>query len=188
VAIGTSWGGLAAVRSLLERLPASFEAAIVIVQHRSPDSHPEVYRELLGGVTALTVCDVRDKQPLEAAHVYLAPPDYHAYVEDDHLALSTDGPVRFSRPSIDVLFESAAESRRERCVGVVLTGANGDGTAGLTRIVELGGAAIVQDPAEADRPEMPRAAAAAVPDAAVVPLVEIPGLLVALCARSEAPV
>jgi two-component system chemotaxis response regulator CheB len=170
---------------LLQPLPASFEAAIVIVQHRSPDSHPDALRELLAEAAALTVCDVRDKQPLEPAHVYLAPPDYHAYVEDDHLALSTDGPVGFSRPSIDVLFESAAESLGERCVGVVLTGANNDGTAGLARIAELGGTAIVQDPADADRPEMPLAAAAAVPTAAVVPLAEIPGLLVGLCTRVE---
>src|SRR5262249_6511222 len=135
----------------------------------------------------LVVEDGRDKQALQAGHVYLAPADYHAFVEGDHLALSTEGPVAFARPSIDLLFESAAESRRARCVGVVLTGANDDGSAGLARIVELGGAAVVQDPADAVRPEMPRAAVAAVPSAAVLPLESIAPLLVELCAAAEIP-
>lgn len=188
VLIGTSWGGLDALRVLLPGLPAAFPAAIVVVQHRSAESHPGALRELLGAVTPLVVCDGADKQPLAPGHVYLAPPDYHAHVEGDQLTLSTDGPVAHSRPSIDVLFESAAESHRDRCVGVVLTGANADGAAGLARIVELGGQAIVQDPEEAVRPEMPRAALEAVPGATVARLAEIPSRLVSLCAPAEAAV
>jgi two-component system, chemotaxis family, protein-glutamate methylesterase/glutaminase len=185
VAIGASWGGLDALRSVLQPLPASFPAATVVVQHRSPESQPGAFCELLGAVTRLAVEDARDKQPLEPGHVYLAPADYHVLVEDDHLALSTEGPVAFARPSIDLLFESAAEARRAGCVGVVLTGANHDGAEGLARIVELGGAAIVQDPAGAVRAEMPRAALAAVPSALVVPLEGIPQLLLELCAPAE---
>jgi two-component system chemotaxis response regulator CheB len=188
VVVGTSWGGLDALRRLLGGLPGSLGAAVVLVQHRSPESHPHALRQILGAVTALQVCDGGDKVRLEPGRAYLAPPDYHLYIEGDHLALSIDGPVAHSRPSIDVAFESAAEARGERCVGVVLTGANRDGAAGLVRIAELGGEAIVQDPVTAARAEMPRAALAAVPDARVAPLEEIPALLVELCAPAGARV
>ena len=130
--------------------------------------------------------DGDDKQPIERGHVYLAPPDYHLLVEGEHLALSVEAPVAFSRPSIDVLLESAAEAYGERCVGVVLTGANEDGARGLARIRELGGAAIVETPDTAERPEMPRAALAAVPDARVARLDEIAPLLVELCGTTTA--
>jgi two-component system, chemotaxis family, protein-glutamate methylesterase/glutaminase len=181
VVVGVSWGGLAALRTLLAGLPTGFAAPVVVVQHRSPESHPTALRELLAAATPLTVCEVGDKQPLERGTLYLAPPDYHTLVEGDHLELSVDAAVAHSRPSIDVLFESAAEAHRERCAGVVLTGANADGAAGLARIAALGGAALVQDPATAERVEMPRAAIAAVPTARVAPLAEIAGLLVELC-------
>jgi len=134
----------------------------------------------------LTVHDGDDKQPIERGHVYLAPPDYHLLVEREHLALSVEGPVAFSRPSIDVLLESAAEAYGERCVGVVLTGANDDGARGLARIRELGGAAIVENPDTAERAEMPGAALAAVPDAHVAQLDEIAPLLVELCGTTTA--
>jgi two-component system chemotaxis response regulator CheB len=187
VAIGASWGGLDALRSLLGRLPADLDAAVVVAQHRAPDSHPTALRDLLGAVTLLQVREPTDKDALRRATVYLAAPDYHLLVEGDTLALSTDEPVLYARPSIDVLFESAAESHRERCVGVVLTGANADGARGLARIVELGGVAIVQDPDSSARPEMPRAALAAVPAARVAPLAEIPSLLVELCGTAKVP-
>jgi two-component system, chemotaxis family, protein-glutamate methylesterase/glutaminase len=185
VVVGTSWGGLQAVRALAERLPADLAAAVVVVQHRAPASNPATFIEIVGEASALQVVEATDKQPLRPGQVYVAPPDFHTLVEDDHLALSVDAPQDFSRPSIDVLFESAAEARRERCVGVVLTGANADGAAGLARIVELGGSAVVQDPAEAERSEMPVAALAAVPDAVVAPLEAIGDVLAGLCARSE---
>jgi len=188
VVIGASWGGLDALRTLLARLPAGLDASIVVAQHRAAESHPTAFRNLLGAVTRLQVCDVEDKQPLKPGTVFLAPPDYHSLVEGDHLALSIESPVAFSRPSIDVLFESAADAFRERCVGVVLTGANDDGARGLRRIVDLGGEGIVQDPETAERPEMPAAALAAVPGAHVTPVEELAGLLVELCGSAKVPV
>jgi two-component system, chemotaxis family, protein-glutamate methylesterase/glutaminase len=185
VVIGASWGGLAALRTVLGALPSDLAAAVVVVQHRSGDTRRSGLRDLLGAATELRVCEAEDKDPLERARVYLAPPDFHTFVEGDHLSLSMDAAVAYSRPSIDVLFTSAAESFRERCVGVVLTGANADGAAGLARIVDLGGAAIVQDPEVAERSEMPRAALQAAPSARVAPLDEIGSLLVELCDTTE---
>jgi two-component system chemotaxis response regulator CheB len=181
VAIGASWGGLDVLRDILSGLPADLGAAVVVAQHRSPESHPTAFRDLLGAATRMQVREAEDKDELRPGTVYLAAPDYHLLVEVGALALSTDEPVLYSRPSIDVLLASAAESYRERCVGVVLTGANADGALGLARVAELGGAAIVQDPSMAVRDEMPRAAVAAVPSARVAAVDEIASLLVGLC-------
>jgi len=181
VVLGASWGGLNAIRVVLGGLAAGFGAPVVVVQHRSSESHPTALQELLAASTVLGVGEVEDKQALEPGRVYLAPPGFHTLVDGDHLALSVEAAVSHSRPSIDVLFESAAEARRGGCVGVVLTGANADGAAGLARIAELGGEAIVQDPAGAERAEMPSAAVRAVPDARVLPLDEIAALLIELC-------
>jgi two-component system, chemotaxis family, protein-glutamate methylesterase/glutaminase len=181
VAIGASWGGLDAVRTLLGGLPAELDAAVVIAQHRAPESHPTAFRDLLGAVTRLKVREGGDKDELRPGTAYLAAPDYHLLVERGMLALSTDEPVQYARPSIDVLLQTAAEAYRERCVGVILTGANADGASGLARVAELGGATIVQDPATAERYEMPRAALAHVPGATVAPVGEIASLLVELC-------
>jgi two-component system chemotaxis response regulator CheB len=181
VAIGASWGGLDALRTILERLPGGLDAAVVVAQHRSPESHPTAFRDLLRAVTQLHVCEADDKDDLHTGTVYVAAPNYHLLVDHGALALSTEGPVQFARPSIDVLLETAAESYRERCVGVVLTGANDDGARGLARIVELGGSAIVQDPETATRAEMPAAALLAVPGARVASLEEIPALVVEHC-------
>jgi two-component system chemotaxis response regulator CheB len=189
IAVGASWGGLEALRTLLRGLPADLDATIVIAQHRSPESHPTAFRDLLGAVTPLSVREGDDKEPLRRGHVYVAPPDYHMLVESDEtLALSTEAAVAYSRPSIDVLLETAAEAYRDRCVGVVLTGANEDGAHGLARVRELGGAAIVQDPETAERAEMPAAALAAVPDARVARVDEMPELLVALCGKTKVAV
>jgi two-component system, chemotaxis family, protein-glutamate methylesterase/glutaminase len=187
VVVGTSWGGLDVLRRILPALPAELDAAVVIAQHRGPGSHPTALRDLLGAVTRLQVREAGDKDTLRAGNVYIAAPDYHLLVDGNGLSLSTDEPVLYARPSIDVLFESAAESYRERCVGVVLTGANEDGAKGLARIAELGGEAIVQDPAEAQRDEMPRAALAAVPRARVAPAAEIGSLVVELCGVAKVP-
>ena len=104
--------------------------------------------------------EVDDKLPIEPSRVYLAPPDYHLLVERGHFSLSIEAPVRFSRPSIDVLFESAADAYGGRLVAVVLTGSNDDGRRGLCRVKEAGGMVLVQDPATAERREMPDAAIA----------------------------
>jgi two-component system chemotaxis response regulator CheB len=188
VAIGASWGGLDALRAILGGLPADLDAAVVVAQHRSAESsHPTALRDLLASATPLQVRDADDKDALARGTVYLAPPNYHLLVEGATLALSTDAYVSHARPSIDVLFESAAEAFRERCVGVVLTGANCDGARGLARIVELGGTALVQDPATAVRTEMPRAALRAVPNARVAALDELSSLLVDLCGHAKVP-
>ena len=188
VAIGASWGGLDALRAILRDLPAELDAAVVIAQHRSPDSHPTAMRDLLGAVARMRVIEAGDKDELRAGVAYIAAPDYHLLVEPGLVALSTDEPVLYARPSIDVLFETAAESYRERCIGVILTGANDDGARGLARVVELGGTAVVEDPETARRAEMPRAALRATPSARAVPLAEIAPLLVDLCGLAKVSV
>lgn len=170
--VGTSWGGLAALRTLVGGLPESFNMAVVLVQHRHKDSD-HLLRALLQEKSALEVCEVEDKMPLENGHIYVAPPDYHTLIERGHVSLSTEAPVRYSRPSIDVAFHSAADAYAHRTVGIILTGANADGSSGLRRISDHGGMAIVQDPSTAESPQMPVAAIRAVPRARVMALHEI---------------
>jgi two-component system chemotaxis response regulator CheB len=124
--------------------------------------------------------------PIEPGHVYLAPPDYHLLVEDGWFSLSTEDRVRYARPSIDVLFDSAADAYGPRVIGIVLTGANEDGAAGLARIKERGGVAVVQDPRSAVRQEMPSAAIAATVADAVLPLEEIGKFVYGLCVEVRA--
>jgi two-component system chemotaxis response regulator CheB len=172
VVVGTSWGGLAALRTLVGGLPRDFMMAVTLVQHRHKDSD-QLLRVLLQERSALEVCEVEDKMPIEHGRVYVAPPDYHTLVERGHFSLSTEAPVRYSRPSIDVTFISAADSYAHRTVGIVLTGANADGAEGLRKISDRGGMAIVQDPATAESKVMPDAARRSVPRAKVLPLEEI---------------
>ena len=136
---------------------------------------------MLGEHTRRPEHDVEDKSPIEPRHVYLAPSDYHLLVEPGSFALSVDERVQHARPSIDVLFESAADAYGERVIGVILTGANEDGAAGLARIKRRGGAAIVQDPGSAERRAMPDAAIAATVADAILPLEEIGRFLCSLC-------
>ena len=181
VVIGSSWGGLEAVGRVLGGLPAGFGAAVAVAQHRSPEFQDGALAGLLDARGPLAVREAQDKDPIEPGRVYLAPADYHLLVEPEGFALSIDERVQHSRPSVDVLFESAADAYGERAVGVVLTGANADGAAGLERIKARGGAAIVQDPEDAERPEMPRAAIATGAADRVLALAEIPRCLVELC-------
>lgn len=155
VVVGTSTGGLHALTRLLSGLPANFPLPIAIVQHRSRDSD-ERLATLLGGASLIPLSEAEDKEPLRAPGVYLGPPDYHLLIEADWLALSTEEPVAYSRPSIDVLFESAAYSHGSGVIGVLLTGANQDGTRGLKRIKEHGGYVIIQDPESAESSFMPK--------------------------------
>jgi len=155
VVMGTSTGGLHALTRLLSGLPASFPLPIAIVQHRSRDSD-ERLSLLLSGASLIPVYEAEDKEPLRSPGVYLGPPDYHLLVEQDSVALSTEEPVAYSRPSIDVLFESAAYSHGSSVIGVLLTGANQDGTRGLKRIKERGGYVIVQNPDSAESAFMPK--------------------------------
>ena len=171
IAIGASWGGLRAVGDILNALPDDFHPTVVVAQHRRSD--PADLAGLLATRTRLRVSDVDDKDRIVPGRVYLAPPGYHLLIERGHFSLSTDPPVNYARPSIDVLFESAADVYRERVIGVVLTGANADGAVGLAQIKRLGGVAIVQDPRTAERGEMPSAAISATSADAILPLEEI---------------
>lgn len=187
--MGASWGGLHAVSELLRGLPEELEAAVVVAQHRSPKVPHGGLEALLQDQTRRPVVEASDKDPIEPRHVYVAPPNYHLLVEPGYFGLSTEGYVRHARPSIDVLFESAADAYRERVVGIVLTGANEDGAAGLRRIKELGGVALVQDPGTAAMRMMPEAALAATSADAVLPVSEMGKFLYGLCclpARIEA--
>jgi len=137
IVIGTSWGGLSAVSAVVEGLPSTFALPLVVVQHRSPDA-PGLLAELLQARTKLRVLEVEDKQALLPAHLFVAPPNYHLLIDRGVFSLTTDAPVRYSRPSIDVTFSSAADAYGRRAIGIVLTGANEDGSLGLKRIADRG--------------------------------------------------
>ena len=184
--VGASWGGLQALSDLLEGLPEGFGLPVVIVQHRGKDAE-SLLAVLLQDHTRLRVEEVEDKQPIERGHVYIAPPDYHLLIEGSHFSLSVDAPVRFSRPSIDVMFDSAASACGRRAIGVVLTGANEDGARGLRRIVDSGGRAIVQDPETAEVRTMPQAALRSVPEAEVLPIERIGPRLAEIAAMATTP-
>lgn len=184
VVVGTSWGGLAALRALVGGLPRGFSIPMVIVQHRHRDSQSLLAR-FLQERTDLNVCEADDKQPIEPGRIFVAPANYHMLVDQGSLALSTEAPVRYSRPSIDVAFTTAAHAYGHRAVGVVLTGANADGADGLKAIAAAGGIAVVQDPAGAEVATMPEAALVAVPSARVFPIDRIGEFLGALPAYRE---
>ena len=183
IAIGASWGGLQAVGTLLEGIPQQLDQTIVVAQHRSAESSRGVLESLLQRHIGRPVSEPGDKEPVEPRHVYVAPADYHLLVEDSHFALSVDARVQFARPSIDVLFESVAEVYRDRAIGIVLTGANEDGAAGLAAIKRNGGVSIVQDPHTAERRMMPDAAIAGSVADAVLPLEQIAPFLYGLCCQ-----
>ena len=172
IVIGASWGGLAALSQIVEGLPFDFEVPIAVVQHRSRHGD-QLLASLLQDKTSLRVVEVEDKEALLPRGVYIAPANYHMLVERGHLSLTTDPLERFSRPSIDVTFLSAADTYLHSSIGVILTGANDDGARGLRHIVDRGGRAVVQDPATAESPVMPQAARSMVPEADVVPLAAI---------------
>ncbi|HMG94933.1 MAG TPA: chemotaxis protein CheB [Gemmatimonadaceae bacterium] len=169
VAVGTSWGGLSAMTKLLGSLPEDFPIPIVVVQHRSKDSD-RLLVQLLQDATGLKVCEIEDKDVLSAGTVHVAPADYHVLVESGYLSLTLEEPVRFSRPSIDVMFTSAADAYGPATIGVILTGANEDGAMGLADIVKRGGTALIQDPKTAEIKIMPGAALQAAPTAEVLSL------------------
>jgi two-component system chemotaxis response regulator CheB len=185
VVVGASWGGLAALSCLIGGLPADFEAPVTVVQHRGRHAD-NLLASLLQDVTPLQVVEIEDKEPLVPGSVFIAPANYHVLFEDGHLSLTTDPLVRFSRPSIDVTFISAADTYLSSTIGVVLTGANDDGAKGLRHIVDRGGRAIVQDPATAESPVMPHAAQRAVPEADIVPLERLADHLVRIVSPKRA--
>lgn len=183
VAVGTSWGGLAALTKLLGSLPTDFRIPVVVVQHRSKDAE-RLLVQLLQDVTDLRVCEIEDKEPLRTGTVHVAPANYHVLIEDGYASLTIEAPVRFSRPSIDVMFTSAADTYQSGAIGVVLTGANEDGSRGLEHVVRRGGRALVQDPKTAEIAIMPVAAIRAVPTAEVLSLDALAARLIELSLES----
>jgi two-component system, chemotaxis family, protein-glutamate methylesterase/glutaminase len=185
ICIGASWGGLSAVGRVLSDLPPAVEVPIVLAQHRAVDSPEGALAQILGSQSGRCIRDAEDKVTLEPGHVYIAPPDYHLLVERGSLALNVDERIQFARPSIDVLFESAADAYGPGVIGIILTGANEDGARGLKHIKDSGGVAVIQDPAGAARRTMPDAAIAATVADAILPLDAIGRFVYGLCVDPE---
>jgi two-component system, chemotaxis family, protein-glutamate methylesterase/glutaminase len=161
VAIGGSSGSLEALETLLSHLPESSTLAVIIAIHQHPRARGGL-SEILGRWSKLPAVMITDKDPIEHGRVHVSPANYHVLVEADlSFALSSDAHVNFARPSIDVLFESAAHVLRERVIGVLLSGASADGARGLAAIRARGGKTACQDPATAREPTMPRSGCAA---------------------------
>lgn len=182
VVVGTSLGGLEALKVLLAALPARLPAPVAIVQHRGSDADP--LDRVLRAYSAVPVREPDDKEESMPGMAYLAPAGYHLLVDDGSFALSTDVPVCFARPSIDMLFESAAFAYDERVAGVILTGRGRDGAHGLATIKERGGYTIVEDPATAESPGLPKAALAATRVDRVVPIRDIAAALIDVFGRA----
>lgn len=180
IVIGASAGGLQALKTLLTAFPASFPFPIAIVQHIA-DRSESVMAELLDRASRIAVNEAEDKELLRPGTAYLAPPGYHLLIEPDRsVSLSVDERVNYACPSIDVLFESAAEVFGKALIGIILTGANADGAHGLKTIKEHGGLAIVQNPENSESPAMPRAALAATEVDYIVNLEQLAPLLLRL--------
>jgi two-component system chemotaxis response regulator CheB len=180
VVIGISTGGVEGLKTLLKALPVDFPLPVVIVAHIAPGSGNGL-ATLLNDLCAIRVKEADELEPLTAATVYLAPPNYHLQMEPGgFLSLSVDAPVNFARPAVDVLFETAAIAFGPDLIGIVMTGAGCDGSMGLKRIQEKGGLTVIQAPADAVAAAMPESAMAAVTADYVVPLKDLAPLLVKL--------
>lgn len=179
IVIGTSRGGLKALQELLPELDNTLQVPIVIVQHRGKESDTGLC-QFLSNYSTLPVSEPDDKEQIMPGHIYLAPRDYHLLIENRSFALSIDPPIGFARPSIDLLFECAADEYGRGVIGVILTGRNRDGARGLTAINKRGGFTIVQDPDSAEFREMPDAAVAHAEVDWILPLKDIAQRLVEL--------
>jgi two-component system chemotaxis response regulator CheB len=185
VVVGVSAGGLEALSAVIPSLPGDFPLPVVVVQHRRPDSD-DFLAVRLDEQSPLPVKEADDKEPLRPGTVYLAPADHHILIEQGGtLALSLDERVSHSRPSIDVLFDSAADVYENKVIGVVMTGANSDGSQGLKHIKQCGGLAVVQDPACAEADCMPREAIKATRVDRVLALEKIAPFLMKCCQMNE---
>jgi two-component system chemotaxis response regulator CheB len=158
IVIGTSAGGLAALSTLLEKISSDYFRPVIVVQHRYRDQN-NLLEDVLQAKCKIKIKQADEKEKIEKGIVYIAPPDYHLLIEKDlTFSLSSDDLVSYSRPSIDVLFESAALALGRSLIGILLTGANSDGANGMQKIRAYGGLTIAQSPAEAAFPYMPQAA------------------------------
>ncbi len=173
IVIGSSAGGMDALRIILSALPEDFSLPILIVQHVSPSSDNYITK-YLDKLCKLNIKEADEKENIQVGKVYFAPPNFHLLVEKDNtLSLSTDSRVNFARPSIDILFETAAWAYGSSLIGIVLTGANFDGSNGLKIIKDFGGLTIVQDPKTAFSPTMPKCAIAATKVDHILPIDKI---------------
>jgi two-component system chemotaxis response regulator CheB len=180
VVIGASAGGVEALLNLLSGLPAGFRLPLIAVIHLPPDRDSRL-AEIFQHRLPISVREACDKEPIAPSTLYFAGSGYHLLVETDHsFALSCEAPVHYSRPSIDVLMESAADAYGAELAGILLTGANYDGAAGLSSIRRRGGITVVQDPAEAQVPTMPEAAIRRLQPSFILPLSGIRNLLLEL--------
>jgi two-component system chemotaxis response regulator CheB len=179
IAIGASAGGVEGLRRLVGGLPADLDAAVAVVLHLSPTS-PSMLPQILGRAGPLPVSHAVDGESIEAAHIYVAPPDHHLVVDGKHFRLDRGPTENGVRPAVDVLFRSAAASFGPCAVGVVLSGSLDDGTAGLRAIKDKGGKALVQDPSDATHRDMPASAIAHVDVDGVATAAELPHLLMSL--------
>lgn len=191
IVIGTSLGGLDALKVLLPGLPKRLSASVTVVQHRQKSSD-RMLVEVLQQYSPMLIREAEDKEVVVPGRIYLAPADYHLLLEagdsqgrSPSFALSTEAPVSYARPSIDVLFESAADVYAEKIIGVILTGASHDGANGLAKIKANGGLAIVQEPATAESRIMPEAAIASVAVDWILSLSDIAPFVVNLLAVSS---
>jgi two-component system chemotaxis response regulator CheB len=183
IVMGGSLGGMQSAQTILQALPAAFAMPIVVALHRPPDDE-DMLTPLLQRGCALRVSEVVDKEPIETGRVYVAPPDYHVLLEPDCLSLSVDERVNYARPSIDVLFESAALVYGGRAIGVILSGAGVDGARGAAAIHECAGTVLIESPATALRPDLPAAALAATAASMSLPLPQIATALCELARKS----
>ncbi len=158
VVIGTSAGGLAALTTILSALPADYPVPVIIVQHRAR-TEPTLLEEVLSYKSRIRIAQADEKQEIMPGTVYFAPGDYHLLIEQNRtFSLSFDPPVHYSRPSIDVLFESAAAAYQKKLLAIILTGANSDGSDGIRMIRRMGGTTVAQKPVSAAHQAMPQAA------------------------------
>ena len=172
VAVGASAGGVPALRELVAHLPAAIAAPVVVVLH-IPRNAPSALAAILGRAGSLPASTARHGTRLRPGHIYVSPADRHVLVGHGRLQLSTGPPEKGHRPAIDPLLRSAAQAFGPRAIGIVLSGTRDDGTDGLAAIAECGGAALVQDPAEAGYPDMPRSALRHVFGAVALPVAEL---------------
>lgn len=187
VVMGVSAGGLMALSTLLPAITPDYRNTLVIVQHLQ-DSRQSALASILGPKCRIPLKEADMGEQLRSGTIYLAPPGYHLLIEASRtFSFSEDKPVNFARPSIDVLFESAADVFEDRLAGVILTGANSDGAAGLAAVKRAGGITIVQDPDTAESPTMPRAAMRATQVDHLLNLTEIASLLCALSHVHDGP-
>jgi two-component system chemotaxis response regulator CheB len=184
VAIGASAGGLKALMEVLSRLPADLPASVLVVQHLDP-RHRSLLVELLQRRSKIRIQEAENDEPIERSVVYIAPPDRHLLLTDGRMYLASTAFVHFSRPSIDLLFESVAASVDSRAIGVILTGSGTDGTTGIKAIKEQGGTTIAQDPDTAEHNSMPHSAVATGMVDFILPLADIAPAIITLITKGD---